>query len=77
MTSTASLFSAFTLPNGVRLTNRIVKSAMSDSLGDGKGDPTEAQIRLYERWSEGGAAASIIGEVQGDPFLPRSPETSS
>jgi len=46
---------------------------MSDSLGNGEGDPTEAQIRLYERWAEGGAAASIIGEVQGDPRYPEKP----
>ena len=38
---------------------------MSDSLADGIGDPTQAQIRLYERWAEGGAAVSFIGEVQG------------
>ena len=42
---------------------------MSDSLADGGGDPTEAQIRLYERWAEGGVALSFIGEVQGDPLL--------
>ena len=46
---------------------------MSDSLGNGEGDPTEAQIRLYERWAEGGAAVSIIGEVQGDPRYPEKP----
>ena len=46
---------------------------MSDSLGDGAGNPTEAQIRLYERWAEGGAAVSIIGEVQGDPRYPEKP----
>jgi 2,4-dienoyl-CoA reductase-like NADH-dependent reductase (Old Yellow Enzyme family) len=46
---------------------------MSDSLGNGEGDPTETQIRLYERWAEGGAALSIIGEVQGDPRYPEKP----
>ena len=46
---------------------------MSDSLANGEGDPTEAQIRLYERWAEGGAAVSIIGEVQGDPRFPETP----
>lgn len=46
---------------------------MSDSLGDGEGDPTEAQVRLYERWAEGGVALSIIGEVQGDPRFPEKP----
>lgn len=53
------------LPCGIVLKNRIAKSAMSDSLGDGRGHPTDAQIRLYERWATGGLALSIIGEVQG------------
>lgn len=61
------------LPCGVRLKNRMVKSAMSDSLGDGIGNPTEAQMRLYERWAEGGAALSLIGEVQTSPHYPEKP----
>ncbi|WP_122073455.1 NADH:flavin oxidoreductase/NADH oxidase family protein [Pseudophaeobacter sp. EL27] len=67
------LFSPLTLPNGQVLKNRIIKSAMSDSLADGQGNPTAAQIRLYERWAKGGLAASIIGEVQGDPDYPEKP----
>lgn len=30
-------------------------------------------MRLYERWAQGGLAASIVGEVQGDPFYPEKP----
>ncbi|MEM7651572.1 MAG: NADH:flavin oxidoreductase/NADH oxidase family protein [Pseudomonadota bacterium] len=56
-----------TLPCGVVLKNRLAKSAMSDSLGDGAGNPTSHQARMYERWAEGGLALSIIGEVQTDP----------
>lgn len=48
----AALFQPFELPCGVILKNRIVKSAMSDSLGDGRGNPTDTQIRLYERWAD-------------------------
>ena len=59
------LFNPLKLPCGVILKNRIVKSAMSDSLGDGTGHPTPEQNRLYQRWAEGGLAAAIIGEVQG------------
>ena len=44
------------LPCGVVLKNRLVKAAMSDSLGDGAGDPTDEQIELYRRWARGGAA---------------------
>ncbi|MEM9397188.1 MAG: oxidoreductase, partial [Pseudomonadota bacterium] len=61
------------LPCGVVLKNRIAKSAMSDSLGDGRGAPTKAQIHLYERWAEGGVGLSIIGEVQGTPDYAEKP----
>lgn len=61
------------LPCGAVIKNRIVKSAMSDSLGDGEGNATDAQSRLYEVWAEGGVGLSIIGEVQVDPFFPEKP----
>ncbi len=61
------------LPCGAILKNRIAKSAMSDSLGDGCGNPTDAQGRLYERWARGGVALSIIGEVQGNPHVAEKP----
>ncbi len=64
---------ALELPCGTILKNRIAKSPMSDSLADGEGNPTMAQIRLYERWAEGGAAVSFIGEVQGDHRFPEKP----
>ena len=37
------------------------------------GNPTDAQIRLYERWAEGGLTVSIIGEVQGSPNFAEKP----
>lgn len=61
------------LPCGAVLKNRIAKSAMSDSLGDGCGNPTEAQFRLYQRWAEGGLALSIVGEVQSTPNFAEKP----
>jgi len=69
----SALFSPFKLPCGVTLENRIVKSAMSDSLGDGTGHPTDGQSRLYQRWAQGGLAASIIGEVQCSPRFAEKP----
>lgn len=59
-----ALFQPLELPCGVVLKNRIAKSAMSDSLGDGIGHPTAQQNRLYQCWAEGGLAVSIFGEVQ-------------
>lgn len=61
------------LPCGVVLKNRLVKAAMSDSLGDGAGRPTDQQVELYRRWSAGGAALSLIGEVQVDHRYPEKP----
>ena len=61
------------LPRGAILKNRLAKPPMSDSLADGEGNPTEVQIRLYQRWAEGGAALSIVGEVQGDSRYPEKP----
>ncbi|QDG74682.1 NADH:flavin oxidoreductase/NADH oxidase family protein [Labrenzia sp. PHM005] len=61
------------LPCGIVVKNRIAKSAMSDSLGDGTGYPTAAQERLYQRWAEGGAAISIVGEVQTDAGFAEKP----
>ncbi|WP_187431199.1 NADPH dehydrogenase [Roseobacter fucihabitans] len=69
----APLFTPLELPCGVVLPNRLAKAAMSDSLGDGIGNPTTAQMRLYERWAEGGVALSIIGEVQGHPNFAEKP----
>ncbi|MGI9325779.1 MAG: hypothetical protein ACR2PZ_11215 [Pseudomonadales bacterium] len=68
-----SLEHPLVLPCGAVLKHRLAKSAMSDSLADGRGDPTTAQIQLYERWARGGIALSIIGEVQGDPRFPEKP----
>lgn len=65
MHQSGNLFEPLKLPCGITLKNRIAKSAMSDSLGDGTGHPTAEQIRLYQRWACGGLAVSIVGEVQG------------
>ena len=67
------LFEPIKLPCGLILKNRIAKSAMSDSLGDGTGHPTAEQMRLYQRWAAGGVAASIIGEVQGNSGFAEKP----
>jgi 2,4-dienoyl-CoA reductase-like NADH-dependent reductase (Old Yellow Enzyme family) len=67
------LFETLELPCGLVLKNRIAKSAMSDSLGDGTGHPTAEQNRLYQRWAEGGLALSIIGEVQPSPGYAEKP----
>lgn len=54
------------LANGRILKNRIVKSAMSEALGDEFNNTTEGHIRLFERWSKGGAALLITGNTPID-----------
>ena len=71
--SGALLGTSLQLRCGLHLKNRIVKAAMSDSLGDGAGGPTDAQVALYQRWVAGGAALSIIGETQVDARYPEKP----
>ncbi|CAK2460036.1 2,4-dienoyl-CoA reductase-like NADH-dependent reductase (Old Yellow Enzyme family) [Vibrio crassostreae] len=61
------------LPCGAVIKKRLMKSAMSDSLADGEGNPTHTQSRLYERWAEGGIGLSIVGEVQVDSRFPEKP----
>jgi len=40
---------------------------MSEVLGDANGTPTEALVRLYERWGRSGAGLLITGNVMVDP----------
>jgi 2,4-dienoyl-CoA reductase-like NADH-dependent reductase (Old Yellow Enzyme family) len=55
------------LRSGATLPNRLAKAAMSEVLGDRTGAPTEALIRLYERWGRSGAGLLITGNVMIDP----------
>jgi len=63
----ATLNEALTLPCGATLPNRIAKAAMSEHLGSPKQSPTRGLVRLYERWSAGGAGLLITGNVMVDP----------
>lgn len=58
--------SSLLLPNGVTLKNRIVKSAMSEALGDKNNNPTPALISLFAQWSAGGAGLLITGNTPVD-----------
>ena len=57
---------SFTLPCGVTIPNRIVKSAMSENNADSDGKPSDRIIKLYETWGKGGAAILISGNVMMD-----------
>jgi 2,4-dienoyl-CoA reductase-like NADH-dependent reductase (Old Yellow Enzyme family) len=60
------------LPCGARLANRIAKAAMTEGLADLQGRATEAHVRLYRRWAQGGAGLLLSGNVMVDGrFLER------
>lgn len=64
MSLTPSLGSSITLPSGARLSNRIVKAAMSEGLADrATGAPSEGLVRLYETWGRSGAGMLLTGNV--------------
>jgi len=61
-----SLDTPLTLRSGATLPNRLAKAAMSEVLGDAAGAPTDALVRLYERWGRSGAGLLITGNVMVD-----------
>lgn len=56
-----------TLACGQTLKNRLAKAAMTEGLADPCGRPTDAHVRLYEKWSGGGCGLLITGNVMVDP----------
>lgn len=66
MTAADILNQVFTLPCGVTIPNRLVKSAMSENNADQDGRPSEAILKLYETWGQGGAGVLISGNVMMD-----------
>jgi 2,4-dienoyl-CoA reductase-like NADH-dependent reductase (Old Yellow Enzyme family) len=63
MTDLASLSEPLQLPAGLTLPNRLAKAAMSENLADERSGPTDALLRLYERFGASGAGLLISGNV--------------
>ena len=64
--SAPDLGSPLELPCGLRIGNRLLKSAMSEQLANGAHDPTRRLDRLYATWAEGGIGLQITGNVMVD-----------
>ena len=54
------------LPNGVLLSNRIAKSAMSENLSNKHHEPTPVLINAYKVWAKSGAGLLITGNIMID-----------
>lgn len=61
-----TLFDPLLLPNGSRIPNRIAKAAMEENMADDTQAPSEALMRLYQAWADGGAGLIISGNVMVD-----------
>lgn len=61
-----TLASPLTLPCGVVLPNRLLKSAMTEGLATATGNATTRHNTLYRRWAEGGTGTLITGNVMID-----------
>jgi 2,4-dienoyl-CoA reductase-like NADH-dependent reductase (Old Yellow Enzyme family) len=64
--SSDPLAQPLTLPCGQVLPNRLMKSALSETLGDRDGAPTPALLGLYERWASGGYGLVVTGNIMVD-----------
>jgi 2,4-dienoyl-CoA reductase-like NADH-dependent reductase (Old Yellow Enzyme family) len=60
------IFNPLTLPNGSVLPNRMVKAAMEENMCDADHAPSDALLRLYQAWAEGGAGLILTGNVMVD-----------
>ncbi|MEV5848459.1 NADH:flavin oxidoreductase/NADH oxidase family protein [Streptomyces sp. NPDC051985] len=60
------LDTSLTLPNGQVLPNRLMKSALSEALGNENNAPDGRLGRLYSTWSRGGYGLMITGNVMVD-----------
>jgi len=58
------------LPCGLKLSNRIIKAAMEESLGHDDNQPNKYIYRLYERWAKGSFGLLLTGNVQVDERYP-------
>jgi 2,4-dienoyl-CoA reductase-like NADH-dependent reductase (Old Yellow Enzyme family) len=62
----SSLADPLTLPCGAVIPNRIMKSAMNETLGDRDNCVKPELITLYRRWSQGGVGLCVTGNVMVD-----------
>lgn len=63
----ADIFSAYKLPNGQIIPNRICKAAMEENMAEYGQVPGDALINLYTLWAEGGPGLILTGNVMVAP----------
>jgi 2,4-dienoyl-CoA reductase-like NADH-dependent reductase (Old Yellow Enzyme family) len=66
MSSQTIIAQSYTLKNGTVVKNRLLKSAMSEALGESDGAPKPDLTTLYGVWANGGIGICITGNVMID-----------
>ncbi|HRH57629.1 MAG TPA: hypothetical protein PLS10_08260, partial [Chitinophagales bacterium] len=66
MTSQIIIAQSYTLKNGTIVKNRLLKSAMSEALGEPNGAPKPDLATLYGAWANGGIGICVTGNVMID-----------
>ncbi|AVP96174.1 NADH:flavin oxidoreductase [Ahniella affigens] len=66
MTDLPHIEDPFVLPCGQRLSNRLVKAAMTEGVADARNLATSGHASLYRTWAKAGAAVQITGNVMID-----------
>ena len=66
MSASAIIAQSFQLKNGTLVKNRLLKSAMSEALGDANGAPKNDLAILYGAWAKGGIGICVTGNVMID-----------
>jgi 2,4-dienoyl-CoA reductase-like NADH-dependent reductase (Old Yellow Enzyme family) len=61
-----TLCTPLTLPNHTVLPNRIAKAAMEENMCDDDHAPSDALLRLYQAWAQGGVGLILTGNVMVD-----------
>jgi 2,4-dienoyl-CoA reductase-like NADH-dependent reductase (Old Yellow Enzyme family) len=61
-----NLFTPLPLPNGTSIPNRIAKAAMEENMADADHAPSDALLRMYKAWAEGGSGLILTGNVMVD-----------
>ncbi|MBK9328798.1 MAG: NADH:flavin oxidoreductase/NADH oxidase family protein [Sphingobacteriales bacterium] len=66
MSASSIIAQSYTLKNGTLIKNRLLKSAMSEALGEANGAPKSALATLYGTWANGGIGICVTGNVMID-----------
>lgn len=66
MLSQEIIAQSYVLPSGITVKNRLLKSAMSEALGEADGAPKPDLTTLYGVWANGGIGICITGNVMID-----------